>query len=102
MADITWVGGISEMKKVATLAETYHLPIAPHDRSGPVNLLASAHLVANLPNAMIMKTTRVFYNTYYSQLVDEPPQIKNGMLLAPQRPGLGAALLPEVRRRGDA
>jgi galactonate dehydratase len=101
MADITWTGGISELKKMAIMADIYHIPISPHDHSGPVNLFASAHVLVNVPNAMIMESTRVFYDTYYQELVTVPHTIKNGHLLAPVGPGLGTALLPDVRRRAD-
>ncbi len=49
MLDIAWCGGISEAKKIATMAEAYHLPIAPHDCTGPVVLTASVHLALNSP-----------------------------------------------------
>ena len=44
MPDVTWTGGISELKKIATLAETFYTPISPHDASGPVNLMAGAQV----------------------------------------------------------
>ena len=44
MPDVTWTGGISELKKIATLAETFYIPISPHDASGPVNLMAGAQV----------------------------------------------------------
>ena len=43
MPDVTWTGGISEIKKIATMAEAYYIPISPHDASGPINVLAGAH-----------------------------------------------------------
>src|SRR3981081_75040 len=45
MPDVTWTGGISEVKKIATLAETFYIPITPHDASGPVNVLAGGAAV---------------------------------------------------------
>ena len=36
MPDVTWTGGISELKKIATMAEAYYVPISPHDASGPI------------------------------------------------------------------
>src|ERR1035437_1136332 len=50
MPDITRCGGISEMKKIATLAECYNIPIAPHNPNGPVSTIASAHVMASIPN----------------------------------------------------
>ena len=102
IADVTWAGGISELKKLAVMAEAYHIPITPHDHSGPVNLLAGTHVMCNVPNASVMETSRVFYETYYADLVDHPPVVKDGHVHAPTGPGLGAALLPDVRKRGDA
>ncbi len=50
MPDVTWTGGITEIKKIATLAEAYYVPISPHDASGPINVLAGAHVMASVPN----------------------------------------------------
>ena len=48
MLDISWCGGLSEAKKIATMAEAWHLPVAPHDCTGPVVLCASTHLSLNI------------------------------------------------------
>ena len=61
MPDICWCGGISEAKKIASMAETYYLPIAPHNCGGPVLHFASAHLAANVVNLFIMETVRRNY-----------------------------------------
>ncbi len=105
IGDITWTGGISELKKMATMAEVYGIPLAPHDHSGPVNLWASAHVLLNVPNAYIMETTRVFYDErfgYYHELVEGAPIIRAGYLHLPEGPGLGIRLRPEVPTRPDA
>ena len=52
MPDICWCGGISEAKKIASMAETHYLPVAPHNCGGPVLHVASAHLAANLTNSV--------------------------------------------------
>ena len=105
IGDITWTGGISELKKMATLAETYGIPLAPHDHSGPVNSWASAHVLLNVPNAYIMETTRVFSDPrfgYYHELVEGEAIIRDGRMTLPQGPGLGIRLRPEVLTRDDA
>jgi galactonate dehydratase len=94
MFDIGWVGGISEAKKIATMAETQHLPIAPHDCTGPVVLTASAHLSVNAPNAMVQETVRAYYTGWYTEVVTALPYIADGYLAPPPGPGLGTALLP--------
>jgi len=50
MPDISWVGGLSEARKIANMAETWYLPAAPHNCGGPVLHAASLHLAANLTN----------------------------------------------------
>ena len=51
--DISWCGGLSEARKIAAMAEAWHLPVAPHDCTGPVVLAASTHLSLNAPNALV-------------------------------------------------
>jgi galactonate dehydratase len=96
MLDITWCGGISEAKKIATMAETYKLPVAPHDCTGPVTLMTGVHLAINLPNGFIQETVRAYNTGWYPTLVDRMPEIEYGYVYAPTAPGLGMALRPEV------
>ena len=99
MLDIGWCGGLSEARKIATMAESWHLPVAPHDCTGPVVLCASTHLSLNLPNALIQESVRAFYNTWYKDLVTALPTVKNGMITVPQGPGLGLALRDDIDSR---
>ena len=101
MPDLTWCGGISEAKKIASLAETFHRPIAPHDCSGPVALMACIHLCLNVPNALIQETVRAFYAGWYKELVTVLPKIENGHVYPPEGPGLGTDILPAVFDRAD-
>ena len=102
MLDLSWVGGISEAKKVATMAESYQLPIAPHDCTGPIVLQASMHLSLNAPNALIQETVRAYYTGWYTELVTHLPRIEDGYATLPARPGLGTELLPGLSQRPDA
>ncbi|MBI3971013.1 MAG: mandelate racemase/muconate lactonizing enzyme family protein [Chloroflexi bacterium] len=101
MPDIIWTGGISEGKKIAAMAEAYHLPIAPHDCTGPVNVFACAHLCASCPNAMIMETVRAFYLGYYEEVVTPSIDVRDGHLHFPDAPGLGIRLRPAFLARPD-
>ena len=56
MPDLSWCGGLAEAKKIATMAETWHLPIALHDCTGPVVFTASTHLSLNAPNAIFQES----------------------------------------------
>jgi len=99
MLDISWCGGLSEARKIASMAETWHLPIAPHDCTGPVVLAASTHLSLNAPNALVQESVRAFYDGWYKDLVTALPIVKDGHITVPPGPGLGLELLPDIRER---
>ena len=92
MFDVSWVGGISEARRVAALAETYHLPVAPHDCVGPLTLAFSVHLSLNLPNALIQETVRAFNTGWYREVLTELPPIRDGHVYPPEGPGVGTEL----------
>jgi len=98
MLDISWCGGLSEARKIASMAEAWHLPVAPHDCTGPVVLAASTHLSLNAPNALVQESVRAFYKTWYRDLVTALPPVTNGMITVPPGPGLGLELNPELDR----
>jgi len=103
MPDISWCGGISEAKKIATMAETYYLPIAPHNCGGPVLHYATAHLSANIPNLYIMESVRRHYSEEYDGLVTQKLLAgANGELPLPPGPGLGIELSSAVLTSKDA
>ena len=101
MPDICWCGGISEAKKIASMAETYYLPIAPHNCGGPVLHFASAHLAANTVNLFIMETVRRNYLKDHRGIVTADLMPKDGWLRLPPGPGLGIDLAPEMFKRPD-
>lgn len=96
--DISWCGGLSEARKIASMAETWHLPIAPHDCTGPVVLCASTHLSLNARNALVQESVRAFYKTWYRDLVTALPEVRKGRITVPPGPGLGMELNPDLDR----
>ncbi|VFR95341.1 Gluconate dehydratase [plant metagenome] len=102
MVDLSWCGGISEARKIATLAEAYQKPLAPHDCTGPIVLMASLHLALSSPNAIFQEMVRAFVNGFYQDLVTELPVFDRGFLLPPDRPGLGTNLAEGLKQREDA
>jgi galactonate dehydratase len=102
IVDLSWCGGISEARKIGTLAETYGIPVTPHDCTGPVVLNASTHLSLHLPNAPVQETVRAYYTGWYRELVTALPTIENGRIRPPEGAGLGTSLLPHVPERADA
>src|SRR5262249_49507443 len=92
MPDICWCGGISEAKKIAAMAETYYLPVAPHNCGGPILHFASAHLAANLTNLMILESVRRHYLEEYHGILMNQLVAQNGAIPLPPGPGLGVEL----------
>ncbi len=102
MLDVAWCGGLTEARKIAALAQAHARPLAPHDCTGPVTLIAGLHLAMHAPAAIFQEVVRASLATWYRDLVTELPVIRDGMVLAPTGPGLGTQLQPGVWRRGDA
>lgn len=91
MPDVTWTGGISELKKIATLAEAFYVPISPHDAGGPINVLAGAHVMMTVPNFYRLETSR-WDLSGYNELMHTRLDNSNGALKLPRVPGLGIEL----------
>jgi galactonate dehydratase len=91
MPDVTWTGGISELKKIATLAETFYTPISPHDASGPVNLMAGAQVAITVPNFYRLEARRIRLD-FYNAFLEEPLTVRGDALLVPNKPGLGVKI----------
>ena len=88
MPDVTWTGGITELKKISTMAEAYYIPMSPHDASGPINVLAGAHVMMTTPNFYKLETSR-YDLSVYGDLIQPGLEIVNGDLIVPDAPGLG-------------
>jgi L-alanine-DL-glutamate epimerase-like enolase superfamily enzyme len=102
MVDPTWVGGITESRKLTALAESFGLPVAMHDCTGPFTLMAGLHLSLSAPNAIYQESVRAYIRTWYSELVPHSVEIVNGHILPPTGTGIGTYLLPQVFERPDA
>ena len=102
MLDLAWCGGLTEARKIAALAEAHAKPLAPHDCTGPVSLMAGLHLALHAPTAIFQEVVRATLATWYRDLVTDLPVLKMGMAQAPAAPGIGTALLPELWKRPDA
>jgi galactonate dehydratase len=88
MPDVTWTGGITEMKKVATLAEAYYVPISPHDAGGPINVVAGAQVMMTVPNFYKLETSSHDLS-YYNVMIHTPLDNSGGRLKLSDQPGLG-------------
>lgn len=93
MPDVAWTGGISELRKISTMAEAYYIPVSPHDAMGPVQLAASAHVMAGVPNFYRLECSVGSLDTYNS-VMREPLCITGGVYRLDGRPGVGVELDP--------
>ena len=83
MFDVTWCGGLSEAKKISTMAEAFELPVAPHTAGGPLLFYATTHLATALTNLAIQESCQVFYETTWPTMLDNPLIPKNGAVRVP-------------------
>jgi len=101
MVDLCWAGGLTEGRKIAALAETWHRPFAPHDCIGPVGFVASVHMALSQPNTLIQETVRAYYRGYYPEVLTELPRVADGHVYPMAGPGLGTGLAPALLARDD-
>lgn len=96
--DVSHAGGISEVRKIAAMAEAYHLPVCPHNPSGPVANAATLQLAGCTPNFFLLETMNSDV-PWRGEISDEAVVFKNGEMSIPDRPGLGIEVYPEVIRK---
>jgi galactonate dehydratase len=84
--DASHAGGITELKKIANMAEVYYMHVAPHCAIGPVAFSACLQVDAVVPNFLIQEQVDVGLG---DGLLREPWQVKDGHIELPARPGLG-------------
>ena len=87
--DIVYIGGITEMKKVCALAETYQVAIATHNTKGPVGIMAAAHVMAAIPNPLIQEIIAPSRIPWRNDVLQHPLELEDSHLIVPDRPGLG-------------
>jgi galactonate dehydratase len=101
MVDLCWTGGLTEGRKIAAIAETWHRPFAAHDCIGPIGFAAAVHMAFSQPNTLIQESVRAFYTGWYKDLVTTVPKIENGFVYPMEGAGLGVELQPSFFERQD-
>ena len=91
------VGGILEAKKIASMAEAYHVQIAPHLYCGPVVGAANVQLATCSPNFLILESIEDWQG-FHSEILKKPMQWEDGFVIPPTAPGLGVELDEDVAR----
>ena len=96
--DLCNAGGITELKKIAAIAEAQHLTVAPHNTNSPIGTVASFHLDASLPNFLIQEYHAEYYEPWFFDLVPDQPRRTGNSVPLPTGPGLGITLDENVAR----
>lgn len=91
MPDANWTGGISEMRRIASLAEVYHVPVSPHGANGPLQLVAGATAMITVPNFYRCETG-LSSLAGFDEALSHPLDVRDGELFLPDRPGHGFEL----------
>jgi D-arabinonate dehydratase len=90
--DAIWVGGFTEARKIAAIAEAYNKVCIPHNFGSPIGTLVNLHLNASIPNSQMIELD-CNPNPLRDELLKEPLEIdKDGMLHVPEKPGFGIQL----------
>jgi len=87
--------GISQARKIAALAEAYHLPVCPHNPNSPLSTIISANMVSSIPNFVALEYYEPSREPPWRDKVMEPSigsLVKDGYLELPKRPGWGVEM----------
>jgi len=101
--DPSHAGGISEVRRIAALAETHGIAMAPHCPLGPVAVAAAAHVDSAIPNFLVQETPG-FYGGSFDRYASDGLTVEDGSLHLPDDPGLGVTIdedeLRDAENRG--
>lgn len=90
-ADACKTGGITELVKIAAMADAWHLQFAPHTSASVLSTAASTHVLSAAPNAFVYEADVSAINAFRDEL-GAPFALEDGHILAPEGPGLGVAV----------
>lgn len=89
--DLSHCGGLWEARKIAALAETYSMAVAPHNPNGPIATAAAVHFALATPNWLIQEAISSDV-PWRDEVLDHPLEVVAGTIAAPDRPGLGVEI----------
>jgi galactonate dehydratase len=101
MPDIQKMGGLSEARKVANMAQAYYVPFAPHCVVSPVGTMAAAHVCASVPNFLVCEWHWINHLDLWKSFVKEGEIIDKGFVTVTDRPGIGVELNDEAARKAQ-
>ena len=99
--DLQKTGGLSEGRRIANLAQTYYVPVAPHCVVSPIGVMATAHACASIPNFLVCEWHWINFPDLWQNWVKEGEIIQRGYVTVPEKPGIGVEMNEEVARKAQ-
>lgn len=98
MPDLAKAGGIMEGKRIADIADAHYVPIAPHNVSSPLGMMAACHIMASVPNFLVLEFHGREISWWNDLCISDEPFIQNGWMAVSDKPGIGVELNDEVAK----
>ncbi|CAB4790683.1 unannotated protein [freshwater metagenome] len=89
--DVCHAGGITELRKISNLCETFGVLMAPHNPLGPIATMVNVHMALTTPNFLIQEVMRADV-AWRAEVFQGVPEIKDGHLLPPTGLGIGVEI----------
>ncbi|MBV9624654.1 MAG: mandelate racemase/muconate lactonizing enzyme family protein [Acidobacteria bacterium] len=99
--DIQKVGGLSEGRKVANLAQISYVPVAPHCVVSPIGVMSTAHVCASIPNFLVCEWHWINFPDLWKSWVKEGEIIQKGYVTVTDKPGIGVEMNEDIARRAQ-
>jgi galactonate dehydratase len=101
MPDIQKCGGLLESRKIADMAHTYYVPVAPHCVVSPIGTMASCHVCAAIPNFLVLEWHWIQRLPLWKSFAKEGEIIEKGFVTVTDRPGIGVEMNEEAARQAQ-
>lgn len=99
MPDLQKCGGLLEGRKIADMAHTYYVPVAPHCVVSPIGYMASCHVCAAIPNFLVLEWHWITRLQAWKDFVKEGDIIEKGWVNITDRPGIGVEMNDAAARK---
>ena len=99
--DLQKTGGLSEGRKIANLAQTHYVPVAPHCVVSPIGMMSMAHVCASIPNFLVCEWHWINFPQFWKNWVKEGEIIQKGYVTVTDKPGLGVEMNEEAARKAQ-
>jgi galactonate dehydratase len=101
MPDFQKCGGLLESRKIADMAHTYYVPVAPHAVTSPIGMMATAHVCAAIPNFLVQEWHWIDSLDLWRNWVKEGEIIQKGFIAMQERPGIGVEMNDDGARKAQ-